>query len=209
MSVLDAIREKRLNAAKASVRYQEATTERTRDLAADVKHMLKGETGVAQAAEESNLRTMYSRMVDDYYGGTQFQAYAVMNNRSKALWKRVKNRCVESCVDPESFLKAQFVWFDKNFGKPPTVIQLTTEAAVDRAKEFGGTVASRVVANTVPAKLDFASIMRRSEQQLQEMMRAHDMTREEVYKNFVITGLFSFPPEFLKADPAYKRAMNE
>lgn len=208
MSIVDILREKKLKSLKSSIQFQETLERHTHGLAADVKDMLSGNTGDALAPTESNLRTIYSRLLNEYYGGTKFVTYAVMNKRSVALWHRVSVRCEESGLSPEAFLKAQFVWFDKSFGRPPNVVQLTTEAAVLRAKEVA-LPTGKVVTSAVPAKLDLASILRRAEQQMQELMRVHSMSREEVYGTFIVTGLFSLPQEFLNADPVYKKVVND
>ena len=160
----------------------------------------------AVPVELTTLRDLYFRMIQTYTGNTQYYS-AEMSDRHVALWIRVeKARRTVGC-DPERFLKAQFVWFDKAFGTSPTTQQLATEAAVERAREYTGSTEGKVLGNIRKAPVSKADVFRESEKTLQKMMAAQECTREEFYEKFVLTGLYSFPKEFLKADPAYQRVM--
>jgi hypothetical protein len=212
MGVLEAVRAKKLATVTASIRYSETLEEKTRRAAQATKAMLKDGPSNVEAvyAEEHTLRTLYYRMLEEYYGKKNFAVSNDMDNKALALWGRVKAKCHDAGVDPETFMRAQFVWFHKSFGKAPTIVQLTTATAVARASEFSPADSKKkVIGNNINANVDFASIMRNSENQMQDLMRAQGYSREEVYINLVIPGLFSFPKEFLKADPVYLKVINE
>lgn len=212
MGVLEAVRAKRLATVTSSVRYSEALEAKTKRSAQATKAMLKnGPSNVEAIFEpEYTLRTLYYRMLEEYYGKKNFAIVDVMDNRSLSLWSRVRTKCEASGVTPEQFVRAQFIWFHKSFGKAPTIVQLTTETAVQRAKDNAPVDSSKkVIGNDIRATIDLSSLLRNAESQMQDLMRAQNCSREDVYRNVVLPGLFSFPKEFLKADPVYTKVLNE
>ena len=154
------------------------------------------------------LREKYYNMLRTYKGdGVSFSKE--MNKRSVALWTRVERARKMSGCDPDRYLKAQFDWFDRTFGKAPTLEQLSTDTAIERAAEFAGPTEGKVLSNSRKAPVDKADVFRESERTLQKMLAAQNCTREEFYRKFILTGLFALPREFLKADPTYQRLINE
>jgi len=207
--IVELLRKRRERSLKMKESFKAMKAEELENKAASVKRILGG--AVQYSAVPVNLtilRDLYFQMIQTYTGKEQYYS-ADMSDRHVALWIRVeKARCRVGC-DPERFLKAQFVWFDKAFGAAPTTRQLATDAAVERALEFTGSTEGKVLGNIRKAPVSKADVFRESEKTLQRMMAAQECDREEFYRKFVLTGLFSFPKEFLKADPAYQRVMKE
>ncbi len=208
--IISALQAQRIQRLDRSERYTELREEATRARGEDVKALLTGRTpsDLKLPSTAAALRKHYYDMLSVYQGGS-FAFAKALTKRGVALWMRVLQAQQESGVDPEQFIRAQFVWFHKAFGKAPTVEQLTTEAATQRAIEVGGTVKSNVVSNNIPAKLGIAEIFRQSEKMVQEIMRAQGcVSREAFYRDYILTGVFCLPKQFLKADPAYLRVVN-
>ena len=209
MSVLEEIR--RLNEAKEkrSERGRELYARGVRQLAESVKQKkLSGEKSDENRLPEVQMRTLYFSAVEKYYQTRKVTIPAAMNNRSKALWKRVVTVQARSRVSPEQFMKAQFAYFDKHFGCAPKIFQLTTEAAIERADNFGNTKTS-AVSGGVEYKLNKADNFRVAEQTLLKVQRAQGLSREEVYRNLVIPGHLFIAPEFLKIDPVYSKVVKD
>jgi hypothetical protein len=206
--IIEAIQKRQLRTIERSLRYTKTAEEKVAAMAATAKRIINSENSTEADNGISVIRAAYYKAYKEYTGKESFAFAEPMNKRSKTLWTRVKNRCEESGVPPDVYIRAQFSWFDKNFGKAPTIIQLTTEAAVERAKQYIPGTSSRVVNACKEVKMDFASLMRASEKQMQDIMRAQNFTREEVYLNLVIPGFLAFPQEFLNSDPIYKKVLN-
>lgn len=203
MSIRDAIREQKLKTLRKSLSYSEAVERHTHEQAVRTKELLTGQLST-ELSPDVLLRDAYFKQHASYTGKTSYAMKSEQTKKSKALWERVAAKWQQSGVSPDDYIKAQFMWFDKNFGKAPTVVQLATDAALDRAREMPKTVVHRVV-GVQEVKVDFAQLMRDTEKQMQTLMRANNLTREQVYTNLVLTGIYSFPKEFLNADPIYKK----
>lgn len=196
---------KKINRSLAYTERLEATAEYHSE---QVKAMVLGESLPSSLSSNAiTLRTLYYSMLEDYKGSSYAQA-GPPSKRAEALWRRVEAACERSECPPKKFMRAQFDWFDKTFGRAPDLVQLTTDAAIDRAREFSGNVERRVV-GVQKAEVSMADIFRQSEKLLRDMMRAQKYTdREKFYQDFVLTEIFTFPPAFLKADPAYRNAVS-
>jgi hypothetical protein len=153
------------------------------------------------------IRSVYKRLLESYTGQANLLEQE-MNKSSIAMWTRIEEAREKAGCDAERYIKAQFVWFDKAYGKAPSIEQLATASAVDRAIEFAGPTEGRVLSNGRKAPITKADIFRASEKLLQSLMEAQGCNREEFYSKFVLTGLYSFPDEFLKLDPTYQRLIN-
>lgn len=188
-----------------SERFTENQEQNVSNKASHVKRILGGEdSSAANPISLTLLKDTYYNMLSTYKG--KFVSYPVdMNKKSLALWTRVESARAQADCDADRYLKAQFVWFDKAFGKAPTVEQLATETAIDRALEFTGSTKGRVLGNERKAPISKADMFRESEKTLQKMMAAQGCNREEFYRKFVLTGIFGFPDDFLRADPTYQR----
>lgn len=206
---MEAVRKRRLRAAKASISYGETRDKILHEKAEQVKQLLTGTKDPQQCTLELQMAELYYKMLDEYYHKQSIRMPHTPNKRSLALWRRVATSCRQAQAEPEAYLRAQFSYFHKAFGKPPEVYQLATENAVTRAQTFEGNSKRKVIGNDIRHKGDFASIMRQGEQQMQQLCRAHDLTRAEVYRRFVLTGLFTFPKQYLEADPVYKQVQCE
>lgn len=207
MSISDAIKQHKLKHLQSSDTYTTYRNKRI-SLAAQALKMskLNNELTGDSIKPEDLLRRHYYNMYEQYYNKRTFSYEDPTDEKSKKLWARVAKRCEESGANELEFMKAQFDYFHATFKKAPTFAQLTTEAAVGRAKAFiGKGTDKRIVSGATEVNVGLAAILRRSEQMMQELMKAQDMTREEVYENLVLTGVYSFPEEYLKADPTYKR----
>jgi hypothetical protein len=213
LNILEALKKRRLKAVKSSITYGETRDAIVSEKAKAVKVTLADLHGteVPKDAEEIRISGFYYRMVDEYFAKPVIRMPTTMTKRGLALWRRVVISCKASGVDPELYMRAQFDYFNKHFGRPPEVFQLATENAQERAIQFaaGGQTSKKIVGNDIRHKGDLASIMRIAEKQMQDVCRAQSLTREEVYKNLVIPGLLLFPKEYLEADPVYKRISSE
>lgn len=206
-TISKAIRERRIRAAKSSVAYADLTERNVARQLKSVKQIMTGEyeeDGLDPSVR--SLREHYYRMKRDYTLSADFSQVPDMNKRSIALWTRVSNAWKLSGVSQEHFIKAQFDWFHRSFGKAPDVVNLVTESAVERAKEYSGSK-HRVIGNNVKAEISTADIFRNCERMIRDICRAQKVTREEFYQRFVLTGEFSLPKEFLKADPVYRKVV--
>ena len=203
-SITEAIRARRLRAAKSSIAYGELTQRNVQNQLARMKRVLSGEEecdGLDPSVR--SLRDHYYRMKSDYTQRADFAQVPELNKRAIALWTRVSNAWKESGVSQEHFIKAQFAWFHKSFGKSPDVVNLVTEAAIERAKTYAGSK-HRVVGNNIKADVTTADMFRQCEKTVRDMCRAQKMTKKEFYQNFILTGEFSLPKKFLMADPVYR-----
>jgi len=206
--ILTALEKRRLSSINRSIQYSEQCEQSVRQQAAEVKSLLSGKKQVIDglSAEAQNLRLLYYSMLRDYRG--DIYKSKPLTKRGRALWLRVEKAWRRAGCDPKKYMHAQFKWFHKAFGKAPEVQQLATDGAVDRAREYTGTTEFRVM-GVKKANIGLADLFRESEALLREVMRAQKCkSREEFYKDFVLTGMLCFPKQFLKADPAYERAMN-
>jgi hypothetical protein len=207
--IQEILKKNRLLKISRSERFTENQEQDVSSKASHVKRILGGEdTGDANPIALTVLKDTFYNMLSTYKG--KFVSYPVaMNKKSLALWTRVENCRAQAGCDADRYLKAQFVWFDKAFGKAPTVEQLATETAIDRALEFTGSTKGRVLGNERKAPVSKADVFRESEKTLQKMMAAQGCNREEFYRRFVLTGIFGFPADFLRADPTYQRVKAE
>lgn len=205
--IQELLKKRRLRSLKRKESYKKIKEQELEHKTESVKMILGGGNQYsAVPVALTTLRDLYFRMVQTYTGKEEYYSLD-MSDGQVALWMRVEKARREADCDSERFLKAQFVWFDKAFGKAPTPLQLATETAVDRALEFTGSTKGRVLGNIRKAPVSKADVFRESERTLQKMMAAQNCNREEFYRKFVVTGIFGFPKEFLKADPAYQRVI--
>lgn len=207
--ISDRLVEMKAQSLRRSISASEYTERRVRNNAAVAKEVLTGKRPSQDLPLEIRvLKDKYYSMLKDYTRSVQSMAPLEMNKRSVALWTRVEKARTAAGCSADKFLTAQFLWFDKAFGKAPSVEQLTTEAAIDRALEYTGE-AKRVVGNNIKHASDKVSVFRHSEQLVQDIMRAQGVTRVEFYKQFVLTGHFTLPKEFMEADPAYQEVVGD
>ena len=169
--ILTALREQRLRSIKRSIQYQEQREAATAYHSQLAKSVISGKPlDSSLPLEAQALRTLYYDMLKDYQGET-FKIPGPLTKRGEALWNREEKARQAAGVDPKKFMKAQFVWFDKTFGKAPTAVQCATEAAVQRVLEVGDVQVKRVV-GAQPANVPLADVFRQSEKLLRDMMRA-------------------------------------
>lgn len=205
MGILDEIKRKQLAKLHKGHANAEHHKREVQNHARQVKSILGGESPGQQLPMDVRvLKDLYYEMYKDYTGKGNTKAPLEMSARSIALWTRVADTCRQAGCDPKVYMRAQFAWFDKNFGTYPRISQLATEAAIARVQEYSGDASKRVV-GAKPANIDIAEIFKRSELIVQEAMAAQDCTREEFYRRFVLTGLFTLPQAFLAADPVWRK----
>lgn len=154
--------------------------------------------------EQYMLRDIYNRELEVYSRKSVFTTE--MNPRALSLWTRVVKAWKSSGVDMETFVKAQFTYFHNVFRTNPTVLQLTTDSAVLRAASVKP---EKVMTNNIPAEISLADLFKRCEKQMTDLMRAQKLTREDVYRKLVLPRLVIFPDQYLNADPAWKKVLNE
>lgn len=204
MSILDALKQRQLQQLSRSIASSEHKEREVHNHASHVKAVLTGKAPSQDVPlEVRQLKDLYYEMYQDYTGKNHTKAPLEMSNRSIALWMRVEQARQQASCDAKKYMRAQFYWFDKHFGTYPRIEQLATEAAIERAVEFTGNAAKRVV-GTKAADIPLPELFKRSEQLVQEIMQAQNCTRTEFYERFVKTGLFTLPQAFLEADPAWR-----
>jgi hypothetical protein len=159
-----------------------------------------------EVIEEVHLTEMYYSMVARYSGKRNFTNYTPSKKRD-AIWKRIIARVHEAGVGAETFLKAQFVFFDAAFGCPPSLPSLTTEKAVKRAQEFTGK-AGNVVASSTSYTTEKAAVLQHTDKFIRDICKVQKISREQFYITFVITGEISIPKVFLDIDPVWKAVSN-
>jgi hypothetical protein len=203
MGILDEIYKQQLNKEKKSLQGRENYEKRVHNHAEQVKYKdqnMNPDVPVSVVA----LRNKYYQYLENYTR-RRHMFNIRMNKRSRALWIRVEKAQAESGKTQDEFLKAQFEWFHKKLGTYPKVEQLATQNAVERTKSSSGDTSVKEVSNDIPHNASKVEILKQSEKLLQKMMKAQKCSREEFYKNFVLTGLYTFPEEFLNADPVWKK----
>ena len=189
-----------------SNQFQDLVEKGFADVVAEAKEMLRGESSAAET-QEALLRMLYLRMSEGYRSKKTFFIPKVRTAKSRAAWGRVEKARVASGQDSETYLQAQFVYFHTAFGRPPTIAQLGTAKAIERAREFVGT--KRRVMGPPEYKMAPSDLLRASDQRMRALCKAQDMTRREVYERLVKTKLVAFPKEYTQIDPTYREVMEQ
>lgn len=210
MSILKKLRERQTQQLTRSIQGTELFERQVEKKAAYIKELLTGDNPNAGVpAEVVAFRDLYVVFLEKYTGEKAYQFRGKMSHQAVSLWTRAEAARRQANVSQERFIKAQFVWFTKVFGKYPEPLQLTTEAAVDRAREFTGSTEGKVAPVAVAHKSSLSTLFRENEKLLQKMMQAQKCSREEFYVRFVLTGIYSLSKEFLEADPVYQRVRGQ
>lgn len=207
--IVEIIKKQQLNKLARSESFAKAQETSVNNKVSTTKYVITGKNQDPYVGSSIlYLRDKYYNMLRDYSGSGV--AFAVdMNKKSVALWSRVDRAREAAGCDPDRYLKAQFVWFDKTFGKAPSLEQLSTASAVERAIEFSGSTKGKVLGNERKVPISKVDIFREAEKTLQQMLAAQKCDRADFYRKFVLTGLFTLPKEFLSADPTYQRVISE
>lgn len=205
-SIIENLKKQRATRLNRSFTSSENNEKRVQKKAAKVIHMKEqGSLGEGKFLSELALSNAYYSGKETY---TQCRTYKQRKSskRSTALWHRVLTFQERSLASPEEFIQAQVDYFHNVFGRYPELKDLQTDAAVMRADLFLESKKStrKIVANAVKFSSKEADLFKLCEKQMMEICSAQDMTREEVYRNLVLTGLVSFPKNYLNADPAWK-----
>lgn len=210
MSILKKLRERQAQQLTRSIQGTELFEKRVEKKAEYVKELLLGDNPNAGVpVEVVAFRDLYVSFLEKYTGEKAYKFTGKMSHQSVSLWTRAESARKRANVSQERFIKAQFVWFTKVFGTYPKPVQLTTEGAVDRAREFSGDTKGKVAPIAVAHKTSLPVLFRENEKLLQKMMKAQNCSREEFYIRFVLTGVYSLSKEFLEADPVYQRVRGQ
>ena len=210
MSILKKFRERQTQQLTRSIQGAEQFEKRVEKKAEYVKELLTGDNpNVGVPAEVVAFRDLYVVFLERYTGGKAYQFTGKMSSQAISLWTRAESARKRANVSQERFIKAQFVWFTKVFGTHPKPVQLTTEGAIDRAKDFTGETSGKVAPIAVAHKISLPALFRENEKLLQKMMKAQKCSREEFYVRFVLTGVYSLSKEFLEADPVYQKVRGQ
>ncbi len=206
--ILKAIKEHELKKINNSIRGSEAfekrvdkETKKTKELlsSGDISDEFDTNTITAQQMCE-----LYHMMVSDYTQKSNYIDFSKISRQAIAYWARVYEASKTAKLTPRQYLQAQFEWFHEAFRKVPDVKQLATEAALERAAGFSGNT-RRIIASSVETKVPMSDVFKRCDKQVRDMCRAQKITREEFYREFVVTGIVPLPLSFLTADPVYRR----
>lgn len=209
--ILKVLEQRRLRSAKSSMAFTERRDAIVSEKAKLVKATLADVSGDApKDVEELRMAALFYRMLDEYFASPAIRMPTTATKRGLSLWRRVVRSCSEAGVDPEAYMRAQFDYFNKCFGRPPKLNQLATDKAQERAITYvaENKVQRKVIGNDIRHVADIATVMRSAEKQMLTICRAQSMTREEVYKKLVLTGLITFPKPYLAADPVYQKVTN-
>lgn len=197
--ILDAMRAERLKTLDKKYKQSEAHAKRAIAEGEVAKRIRSTDPEVVL---EATLSELYYSMSAAYHGRTNFRTAKPGSNR--ALWKKVVARCTESGVGSLTFMKAQFDYFDTAFGCVPLLPSLTTEKAVERAQAYTGT-ATRIVASGINVKSDKAEVLQYYDKLIRDVCKAHKISKEIFYKDFVQAGQMSIAEAYLAACPVWKK----
>lgn len=197
MSVLEAIHKHKVRSLTASINFREKYDQAVSDkVAYTVRRLRDGEVGI----NEESLYDIYTQCLKDYHG-KRFRIPTKLTNVGRATWRRALERYEEAGVPALDFVRAQFAFFSKHFGKAPDPKYFTTDKAVDRAKEYAGT--GRISSSAQVHTSEFSDLMQWADKQVRDMCKAQGLSREDFYREFVVTGMVSLPQAYLEADPVY------
>lgn len=204
--------ERQITAAQRSIQGSELMDNRLHESGQEALAAL-GESDGTVPVEVVLLRSTYRSLLQSYSRKKNWAPAKPMNKRSINTWTRVEEARKRASVTHEEFLKAQFAWFHNAFGRAPTISQLATDKAIERAREYVHGGKPPPVSNPITRDIKFegsmAEVFKYNERMLQSLLRAQKCTRAEFYRKFVLSGEFSFDPRFLQADPVYIKVYNE
>jgi len=205
VDVIAVLRQQKLTAAKRSVAFSETQEKRVVSTAERATAVVNGTSPFAGSEHfaEYQLRDLYMRTLESYERKPLYSYYGQpFTPHGLALWKRVRKAVEDSGVDSETFIKAQFTFYHNTFKTAPKPHVLTTDAAVLRASVVKP---EKVSTNNVPANVGTVELFKRCERQMNDVMRAQGLTREDVYRKLVLTRLIAFPDIYLNADPVWRK----
>lgn len=202
-TITDYLTKHRLNQIKKSITSSESNEAYIHNRSVATKALLSQDLPVVTTTHTgADLSAIFYSMLDKYTGKQRF-AHVTTTPKSVAMWGRVAAACAASGVPPHTYMKSQFDYFHRLFGTTPKLTQLATENAIVRAQVFSGSDAA-IVGNGIEHKISIGTLFSHCEKQIQDVCKAHKLTREEFYRKFVLTKLLSLPTSFLEADPVYK-----
>ncbi len=206
--ILKAIQKHEIKKLDNSIRGSEAFERRVEKETRKTKELLvSGDTSNAfdtKVMTAQNLCELYHIMVEDYTKRPNFTDFSKISRQAIAYWTRVYQASQQTKLTPGQYLQAQFEWFHDRFRTTPDVRQLATPAAIQRAEEHSGSF-RRVVAGSIETDIPLSAVFKRCDKQVRDMCRAQQITREDFYRDFVLTGVMAMPLSFLTADPVYGR----
>lgn len=188
-----------LKQVKASIRGSENNQRNLSNEAARIAKNMRDDSFSTGEA----LRASYYRLLRIY---NHEDVVAMPTKKIATIWNKAILKAYLESEAPtvDHYMKAQFQWFHAVFRKCPEIKNLATKAAIERANLYVPET-SNITTAVVAFKKDVPTLMRNAEKQMTALREARSLTREEVYKQLVIPGLFRFPQEYLDADPVYKR----
>ncbi len=205
VDIVSVVRAQKLATLNRSIAGTENHEKRVQGTALRTQAVLTGAVpGIhAEHMEEYVLRDTYMRVLEEYTRKPNPAYYGqAFTPRGLALWKRVVKAWKAANVDKDTFIRAQFTWFHDKFRRHPEPVQLTTDEAVLRAASVAP---QQVRTNNIEAEISVGDLFKRCEKQMNDLMRAQKMSREEVYRKLVCSGLVIFPEKFLNADPTWRK----
>jgi hypothetical protein len=207
--IIDRITDYKLNTLRNSIRGTEAFEKAVSNAAAKLKHKaddLGSELDIRTVSAQDMCECYYT-MLSDYRQKHNFTNYKKINRSAVAFWFRVVEACQKADLPPKDYLQAQFSYFHTTFGTAPTLPQLITENALERAKSVVK-LKTKIVASSIASNITLPEVFKECDKQVRNICRAQKMTREEFYSKLVLTGEYPLPVSFLKADPVYNKVAN-
>lgn len=155
---------------------------------------------------EVDLRSEYYRSLDRYYHKSKSSVnFSTVTEKSVQFWRKVNENREKAGVDALTYIKAQFAWFHQHFGSIPSLPSLLSQNAVKRAVEYGSNqIKSNIVSSAIDHKSELADVLRSTDELIRRIMKAHNLTKEQFYRNLVLTGEFPVAKAYLDSDPVYK-----
>lgn len=199
IDILKAVRDKKVKKLKKSIQAETYFNNK----AVAIGENLSNSKKLGVTLQEHELKSTYYDMLSKYYHKSNFVFYKV-NEKSVKFWRRVAECQNASGTNSNTYIKAQFFWFNKYFGTAPSLPHLITENAVKRAIEFSG-CKGNVVSSSIPHQAELSFVLQQTDRMIRDIMKSQNLTKEEFYKKLVLTGEFPVSSEYLKVDPIYKK----
>ena len=147
--------------------------------------------------EVLRMAAVYEQALVDYGGsakGSAYRSFGHVYRKTGNAYRTIARACKfakELGVEPETYIRAQFHYFDKNFKKAPKIYHLashqTKVPAKARVEEY---IASKAAPKTIVGPVIKAPTIpatvkdRHSERQLKMFMRNYDLTEADVFRKF-------------------------
>ncbi len=206
--ILESLRQQRLKTIQQKERYQDLVEARVQQHANALKSVDFTDGRDPADARELHAQKVFHRLCDEYRKTKTVVLPSQQTKQQSNFWKRVVAAADEVGVPVEVYLRAQMQYFHDAFRKAPELKHLLTENAKMRARDVKVS-SGKIIGNNIVDKQDLSQLFISTNKYLLDIQRAQGLTREEVYRQLVKPGHLHIPESFLKADPLWKKVINE